>query len=815
MNTINDQPAILIASSEDVAEIEAAKQTEQEEVTKAAYGENERLQSSLASHILNVFQKNIDARQTSGIEEKMLQSLRAYNGNYDPEDLAKIRMMKGSEIYMNLTPTKCRAAMSWIRDIMLPANENSWLLEPSPLPDIPEEIKDKIREQIDSFMEALKAQDKADNEQQAQAAQQAQQPQQAPPPQKGQPQGQPQQAPQQAPQAPQPDKNALATASRLKDANDLQRDFEDAYNDEVYKLAKQELKKYEVIIADQLAEGGWDIALSNFIEDFCVFPVAIMKGPIITKRDRIVWEGGSPVQKKDFIFLNKRVSPLDIYPGPSSTGVNDGNLCEHIRLHRDELFNLIGVPHYKDSIIREILVSGGTASLYSFLNTHIEDEKTTEEFRGDTYRANEDVFHGVHYFGTASKQDLLDFGVPEEDLSGDEAAIYQVEALMVGDKIIKAVINDDPLLRRPYYKASFQNIPGSWWGRSLPELMRDVQRMCNATARALANNIGIASGPQIELYIDRLAADENTEDIYPFRTWQATSDPGGGSGRAVNFWQPTSNANELLLVYKEFEVRADDATGIPRYAYGNERTGGAAQTASGLSMLLESASKGIKDAIRHIDDGLIKPRIDYQFYWNMLTRPDKSFSGDVVVVPKGSQALTMRGAQEMRRNEFLQILANPEYMKIVGVEGIAEILREMAKALGLGENIIPSRIELKWQQKRAEQQQAEMMKQQQQMEQEKGAVGIKQVEMQTSQADQANQRKVQVDMAKIQQDDKKEQNRLALEIEKLKAEQMKLERKIQADLSKQQIDAAQKDRTTNKNIALSVKSGFRDKSNEQ
>ena len=774
MNPVDNSPGVFVANAAQVTQMENLANQELQDMENAL---DERAQSSLASHIEQAFQDNVDNRQTSGIEEKMLQSLRAYNGKYDPEDLAQIKRTGGSEIYMNLTPTKCRAAMSWIRDIMLPAKENAWSLEPTPVPDVPMEVKEILKKQVEQFL------------------QNPQEPKPGEPPQQGGP---------------------GEAATKIKDANRLAQDLEDAYLDEVYRLAKKEVKKFESVIADQLAEGDWDIALSEFVEDFCVFPIAIMKGPIITKKKVLTWQNGQPVIDYKYKYKNKRVSPLDIYPSASATHVNDGNLCELLRLSSSELYNLIGTKGYNEDNIRDLLERYPDGMSFNFLNTHIEEEKSEEEDRGDSFSANSGVFHGVHYWGPASYEMLDEWGISKKIIGTDRQAQFEVEAILIGDQVIKCRINSDPLLRRPYFKASFQSTPGSWWGRSLPDLMRDIQRLCNATARSLANNMGVAAGPQVEVYLDRLAADEEIEDIYPFKIWQVTSDPTGGSGRAVQFWQPSSNAGELLTVYKEFEIRADDATGIPRYAYGNERVGGAAQTASGLSMLLESASKGIKDAIRHIDDGLIKPRVEYQFYMNMVTsESDVDFTGDIVVVARGSQALTMRGAQEMRRNEFLQILSNERYLQIVGVEGVAEILREMAKALGLGENIVPSRIELQQRQQKMEQQQAAMQQQEQEIEAAKVQRGLQQVQMQTQQADAASQRGNQIKVMELQDKRALEEQKLILKAHELAQQRETSIDKQRTELTKQQMADAQRDRDTNKNIALSIQSNYKDKSNVQ
>jgi hypothetical protein len=66
----------------------------------------------------------------------------------------------------------------------------------------------------------------------------------------------------------------------------------------------------------------------------------------------------------------------------------------------------------------------------------------------------------------------------------------------------------------------------------------------NATARALVNNMGMASGPQVGIKTDRLAAGETdhpaaaVEDLADdSRTpWPSSTDP------AIEFFQPDSHA---------------------------------------------------------------------------------------------------------------------------------------------------------------------------------------------------------------------------------------------------------------------------------
>lgn len=692
----------------------------------------EQFNSSLAGHIINNFELNKTARRDSGIEDEMLESLRAFNGSYSPSDLAKIGADGGSLIYMNITSTKCRACASWIKDILMPSNGRAWEVNASVVEDISPELMQEIEKRLEEEFTNFEK-----SEQEAEAAESKNTPgaagQGAPPPASNDAAPGTTEQPQQQQQK--PPTPASKVAMRLREMNKARRDVKETIREEIKMVAKSEMKDMEKMIEDQLEAGEWNEALSDFIDNFCVYPTAFLKGPIITKRKKCSWDQGKLIEKEDYIFFNKAINPLDVYPSPSATRIGDGALIEHMRLERKDLVAMKGLGKengYKDFEIDEILEEYSAPEFVNWWNTDIEDEKATEEARGNSFHSNRNIIHALHFHGPASVKSLRDWGYPEEELGGKgDTDEVEIEAILVNNTVIKALINDDPMKRRPYYKASFQNRPGSFWGRSLPNLMRSEQRMCNATARALANNMGAAAGPQAEIYVDRLADAGDITEITPFKIWQVTSDPTGAGGRAVTFSTVPSIASELLSVYKEFELRADDATGIPRYAYGNERTGGAAQTASGLSMLLESASKGIKDAIRHIDHGVIIPRVELQFYWNLKKYPELNYTGDIEVVGKGSAALTIKAAEQGKRMEFLQAIAgNPAIMGVVGEEGMAEIFRTMLQDINIGEILIPSRLELRSKAKEREQAMAQQQQQAVQLANEKNQVGLKATETQ-------------------------------------------------------------------------------------
>jgi hypothetical protein len=180
-----------------------------------------------------------------------------------------------------------------------------------------------------------------------------------------------------------------------------------------------------------------------------------------------------------------------------------------------------------------------------------------------------------------------------------------------------------------------------------------------------------------------------------------------------------------MALYEKWEIRADDSTGIPRYTYGNERAGGSADTATGLSMLMNNAAKGLRRGISNIDMGVISQTIYDTFVNEMIYNPDESIKGDCIVVPRGAAAILIKESAQQRRMQFLGMTANPMDFQIIGARGRASLLRETAAAMELSvDDVVPSDEEIdKQMQQQAQAQQAQMQAEQD------GAMKMKQLEL--------------------------------------------------------------------------------------
>lgn len=653
-----------------VSNAELDQQEQRERDAELSARQNSELILGIAAYLLDCWDAARMAKRP--IEDVMLKALRQRNGEYEPDKLNAIRSQGGSEVYMMLTEIKCRAAESWLRDILMDQGTPPWDIQPTPLPDLSpahqEEIKQAFAEQVVITM-------------------------------------------QQTGQAP-----------TKQDMLELKEVVAQQFRFKILQEAQNRVDRMKVKIEDQLVQGGWSDAFNEFITDLVTFPCAFLKGPIVRRQRYLKWntspEGKTVVESGERIAPEfERVSPFNIYPEPGITRLNDGYLFEHHELSRQALADLIGVPGYDEQAIRKALSDGPGAS---WITDYTDDAREEEERKYYTEMRPTDVFDALEFWGKVSGAMLREWGMTAEEVP-DEAKEYDANVWLVGNMVIKAVLNYDPLGEKPYCKTSFIKTPGSFWGRSIPEIIEDLQNICNAAARALVNNMGVSSGPQVEVNLERIPPNEDITQIHPWKIWQVLNDPLGSSAPAIRFEQPQDNANSLMAVYEKFSRLADDHSGIPSYLYGDTDVQGAGRTASGLSMLMGSAGKGIRQVVMHIDHDVVKPVIQRQFVYNMRYDEDESIKGDAQIVPRGAVNLAVKETTNVRRVEFLNATANEIDMGIIGPEGRASILREIAKGLQMPvDEVVPSR-EAMAMKKKAEQR---AMQQQMVVEQQQMAAGV-------------------------------------------------------------------------------------------
>lgn len=597
----------------------------------------ETSKESLSGYVTDKYYDFRKIHETRGISDRMIESLRTFNGEYNPSKLQEIQKFGGSEVFARTTATKCRGATAMLRDIYLGA-ERPWYMDHTPVPEVPGEIESSILKLVMSEVQNYAT--------------------------TGQP----------------------LDPQQIEDRlNQLRKSAEQAS----LKKAKDEAKNTNRQIEDVLVEGGFYDALAEVLLDLTVFPYAVMQGPVVEMANTVEWDvNGQAVAKQKPKMFWKRTSPFDLYWASGVEKFEDADVIEHVKFAPHQLMDLKDLPGYDSKAIDKVIEQYGQGGLNEWLDETSTEEAQLED-REDPYNNDSNMIDSLKWHGKIQGKLLKEWEFPET--AGKENEFFTVIAWVVGDQVIKCQLDPNPRQRHNYYMTSFEKIPGATIGHGIPELINDIQSVMNATLRALVNNLSISSGPQVTVYLNKLSETTNPNDMYPWKKWFVEEDPLDNNNRpAVDFWQPNSNAQELLMVFGQMSNLADEVSTIPKYMTGSEKVGGAGRTASGLSMLMGASSKVLQSVAGNVDNDIIGPALTQLHEMMMLTSPPGTFRGDENVRVRGVNFSVQKETERMRSLEFLQMTANPIDMGIIGTDGRAEVLRKVADALGMDHaSIVP------------------------------------------------------------------------------------------------------------------------------
>jgi len=630
---------VTVANNRQLEEMEAKEIAAAQGVSSDPYA---HLVDRLSSHMAVHWEAARDAK--TKVEMEMLEDLRSREGIYEPEKLAAIRAQGGSEIFMMLTNSKCRAVEGWLLDVLVQPGTRPFGVTPTPVPNLPQEIVDMLAKGVldeanQAVAEGLHVTPQQVFERARQVADQAKQ--------------------------------------RMREHAELM------------------AKRQEDVIEDKFVEGEWYDAIDSMVADMVTFHAGILKGPNMRQTRTLQWvrgEDGKHTPQVEMVIqpVWYSPSPFDVFPAANSSGPRDGGIFERIRVRHDALHSCIGVPGFKEDAIRAVL--------REYPNGYAVD-LTSDQQRNELENKDRATTSTIKPFDVIEMNDavqgsmLLEWGMEPERVPDPEAS-YKVCAWKIGRFIVRCVLNEDPLGRSPYMTCHFDKVKGQFWGRGVPRIIRDLQGMCNAAARSLSNNMGLASGPLVEVEVTRLAEGQKVTTISPWKIIQ-TKHSNNTPAPAVRFHDVPSNAAELMAVFTYFAGLADTYCGIQSYDQGVNPRSGAAGTASGLSMLMNASSRQIKRVVKSIDK-VIEASAKGCHTYIMLHHDDEDVKqGDAQIRALGSSALLVREQQQMRRAEFLTATMNPIDSQIIGPDGRSELLREVAKGLDLPEDrVVPSRDEV-------------------------------------------------------------------------------------------------------------------------
>lgn len=540
----------------------------------------------------------------------------------------ELQLHNGIDIYVGICDLKSKGAESWITDILLSSIDKPFTLKPTPIPELPEWMKEQVVDMLEQELQSIGVE------------------------------------------------NLSGLMDRAKELKNITMKY-------AVDSAERAVAAMEKHIEDQLLEGGWRTEFASFIHNLTVFPFAVIRAPVITSRPIGAWDGDKFSVKQRPVWSVKAVSPFDCFWSPDSTNPQDGEyFIQRARLSHSELYNCIGLPGFNEEAIRQVL------------DTYRHGYSV--EAHGDSVRDDLEEKDDTLFSGNLVEVLIMNGRIPGELLADNNVIVpdiqqhYESEVWVVDNICIRAVLNTHPLLVRPIYGTSFSKIPGTFAGQGVVDLVRDIERMANASMRAALRNFAYSAGPIAEAVVERFEAGENPQEVQPFRIYSVKPDYTGQNGDAIKFRIVPNVANQLMEAFAYYMKLADDFSQVPAYVLGNPQVAGAGRTLGGLSMLMGNAAKGIKQVLLNIDRDIIEPLVYSYYVLNMAVGDDDSIKADAHVVARGASGLLQRELAQTRTVEILNLLTPYVQAGALDASSIKILLREILKTTGLPvDDIIP------------------------------------------------------------------------------------------------------------------------------
>jgi hypothetical protein len=543
----------------------------------------------------------------SQIEQRWLEDIRQYHGEYSADEAAKLAKARGSEIFVNITRNKTSAAEARLQDMLFPTDDRNFAIQPTPVPEL----------------------------------------------------------------------EAMSDSSMDQGSDPV------LYAREQLSIAKKSAQLMQDEIDDQLTESRYQIKARDVIHDACQLGTAVIKGPIIIGRTKKRWDvmpdGMSMLQIVEALEPTvERIDPWDFFPDMSARTVDEAEFVfERRRMSKKQLREMAKLPGVLVDQIRDLVRS-------SAKSTHIARDFIDDirNITGINTVGEGNKYEIWEYHGPISKSELLDALSMQDDML-DETEIDELDdevdavVFFSGDKVIKVSINPMDSNDRPYSVFNWEKDESSVFGFGVPYLMRNPQRVINASWRMMMDNAGLSVADQLVINKELLAPADGSWEMTPKKVWYLRDKTRSVQEAFAAFSTP-SHQVELANIFSMARQLADEETNLPLIAQG-EMAPHVTKTSSGMAMLMNSSNIVLRKAVKNWDDDITRPLITRFYDWNMQFSSNPGIKGDFAIEARGSGALLVREKQQENLMIYANISAqNPEFYKRRDWAGLDQ---EIAKSL--------------------------------------------------------------------------------------------------------------------------------------
>lgn len=614
---------------------------------------------TLARFVNGVFQTNEQYAVRQGYHDQMRESWRVCRSEYSPAEKRKLAMLGiPDDVSEPVVELRKNIALSQMKEILSTSGNLPVKFSSTSHPDVPSYVtEERLKQILDEMMHVIVA----------------------------------------TGQMPTPEMAAQFGRNRMAEILNTEREHA---NDEIALLERR--------VRDDFEEAEFIRDFNQGLEYLAIYGTALWEGPVPCVRWKNDWKEDGKIRRvaKPGVAF-RAINPLDVYPSPDQTGVEDGAICIKVRFAPHDLWlNATEVGGddaetgvwFKDTVA-DLLAKYPTGGVR--LSWQDGDEKNREMRGQSTWCADAScMMEGISYYGQVKGNLLLRMGIVKthDKKTVDPEDFYEVNAIVIDDYCVYCrIIN--PCMGRPLSKAQFYENADNFFGNSIAQRLISYQRVMNGCLQSLIVNMNMTGAPMGWISdASRLLDKSPTRfqflggKIFAFKA--STAGVALQSGPPMGVLRVDSRIPEILNVMNMAIKRIDDVSEIPSYTYGQNVTGGAGRTFSGLAMLTEASNRSTKMRIDHLSINCINRMAKMDAYRLMIYDDKIGYTGDVEVVPTGVMGLVLKQQEMQKVLQLMQMVANNQFLvQTVGARGLMELFRQVLETYDIAniDKIIPSK----------------------------------------------------------------------------------------------------------------------------
>lgn len=559
----------------------------------------------------------VRARANSGIENVWLEDEEFYEGIDDanrgtagtfeskpPTQPQAKDATTGSTIFTNITQPYCDSAAARTSDMLLPTDDRAWELLATPVVELTRFVEGNFPRDVDQ--QIIQAQ----------------------------------------------------TDPETGDVNEegIERTRQEivAKAEEDIAIAKEAVDKASTRIDDWHVECQYHAEVRSVIESVTQTGSGVLKGPVAKKRKMYALGEDNTLEMVEKIQPGSHhISNWNFYPAADcGNNIHNGScVWEKDNITKKKLRELKGSPGYLESQIDIVLNQDAHVA------TAGSDSETNSATAHLSPRDLKNLYQIWYFTGEISREEIEAAGC--ECPEGQD--FISAEVTMVNNVVIRAVSNLLDTGEFPYDIMVWQKRKDSPFGIGVARQMRTPQKIVTAAVRAMMDNAGRASGPQVIFkrgVIEPVGG--NVYQIQPWGMWEATEDADlQNLDNAFRFVKVDMYQAEMEAIIMLGLRLAEEVTGLPVIMQG-QTSSSTPDTLGGMQLQDDNASTVLRRIARLFDDLLTEPHLRRYYRWLMQFGEDDE-KGDFVVDARGSSALVARDMQSQEVLGLFQFGKDPVY----------------------------------------------------------------------------------------------------------------------------------------------------------